>query len=177
VGGYLPVYDGSYDGLILCGGGDVHPRYYGEGVSGSVGIDERRDEAEFALIEAFLRSGKPILGICRGLQILNVYLGGGIIQHLRCAGIHSSFADYDLTHPLKAIKGSMAQGLLTVNSYHHQGVGRLGKGLIPTAFCDEVIEAAEHKSLPVFGVQFHPERMGEDGLKIFRKFLDISRRL
>ena len=71
----------------------------------------------------------------------------------------------------------MADGLLTVNSYHHQGVGRLGKGLIATAFCNEVIEAAEHKLLPVFGVQFHPERMGEDGLKIFRKFLDISRRL
>lgn len=177
VGGYLPAYDESYDALILCGGGDVHPRYYGEDIDGSAGIDERRDETEFALIEAFLRLDKPILGICRGLQILNVYFGGGIIQHLRCANIHSSFADYDLTHPIKAIKDSMAQGLLTVNSYHHQGVGRLGKGLIPTAFCDEVIEAAEHKSLPVFGVQFHPERMGEDGLKIFRKFVDISRRL
>lgn len=180
-GGYLPIYEENYDGLILCGGGDVHPRYFGENINGANNIDERRDEAEFALIEAFLRAGKPILGICRGIQVLNVYFGGTLYQDLDNASVHSSFAEHDLLHPVLSVKGSMIHSLyeneFTVNSFHHQAVGMLGKGLIATAFCGEVIEAVEHESLSVFGVQWHPERVGEDGIKIFRNFVDICRRL
>lgn len=177
VAGYLPRYDDAFDGLILCGGGDVHPSYYGEEIKGSTGIDERRDEAEFTLINAFLDAGKPILGICRGCQVLNVYFGGSLYQHLENAALHSSFSDYDLAHPIRALCGSIAEGFCAVNSYHHQAVRKLGKGLVATAFCDKVIEAVEHEVLPVFGVQFHPERMGDLGIKIFLRFLAICRRL
>lgn len=180
-GGYLPIYEEDYDGLILCGGGDVHPRYFGEEIRGANNIDKRRDEAEFALLEAFLAAEKPVMGICRGIQVINVYFGGSLIQHLDCAHEHSSFAAHDLTHSVRAVKGSMIHSLygdeFTVNSYHHQAVGGLGKGLVATAFCGDVIEAVEHESLPVFGVQWHPERVGEDGLKIFRNFVAISRQL
>ena len=173
VAGHLPCYDDAFDGLILCGGGDVHPGYYGESINGSTGIDEERDEVEFALIKAFSEAGKPILGICRGCQILNVYFGGSLYQHFENADVHSSFSDYDLTHPIRALKGSMAEGLCLVNSYHHQAVQRIGADLAATAFYGDVIEAVEHKYLPVFGVQFHPERMGDEGLKIFRRFIDL----
>ncbi len=177
VSGYLPCYDNIFDGLILCGGGDVHPRYYGEGVNGAAGIDEERDKTEFALIEAFLGAGKPIFGICRGCQVLNVYFGGSLHQHIADAALHSSFSDYDLTHPVTAAKGSVIEALygeaFTVNSYHHQAVKRPGKGLRGTAFCGDVIEAVEHESLPVFGVQWHPERMIGEGIKIFCDLLRI----
>ena len=73
---YLPEVDTNYDGLILCGGGDIDPKYYGEEINGSKGIDAERDSAEFALLKAFVEKGLPVLGICRGCQLFNILLGG-----------------------------------------------------------------------------------------------------
>ena len=73
---YCPAYDGRFAGLVLCGGGDIHPALFGQQDAGSRDIDLHRDRAELALTAAFLRAGKPILGICRGHQVLNVALGG-----------------------------------------------------------------------------------------------------
>lgn len=186
VAAYLPEIDLSCDGLILCGGGDVHPKYFGEDIDGSKEIDPDRDEAEFALIRTFLEAGKPILGICRGHQLLNIYFGGSLHQDLSCAAAHSSGSDYDLVHTVTAAEGSLLGGMygsrFTVNSYHHQGIKAVGQGLKVTLTSEEgVIEGIEHESLPVFGVQWHPERMSfshrredtVDGAKIFQHFLKL----
>ncbi|MDE6107170.1 MAG: gamma-glutamyl-gamma-aminobutyrate hydrolase family protein, partial [Oscillospiraceae bacterium] len=79
---YCPAVDTAYDGLILCGGDDVDPARFGQENRGSRDIDLDRDRAEFALIEAYLKAGKPILGICRGHQIMNIALGGTLIQDI-----------------------------------------------------------------------------------------------
>lgn len=184
---YLPDIDTDYDGLILCGGGDIDPGYYHEEVDGSVNIDHARDRTEFALMKAFVDAGKPVLGICRGLQLINVFFGGTLYQDLENARAHSSFSDYDLIHHVHAEAGSIVRGLygadFVVNSYHHQAVKDLGKGLRATmkATGSSVIEGIEHETLPVLAVQWHPERMcfsnrredTVDGSGIFRHFIKM----
>ncbi len=182
---YLPEVDTSFDGLILCGGNDTHPAYYGEEVNGAVDFDLDRDKRELELLDAFVKAGKPVLGICRGHQLINIYFGGTIIQNLDNAEKHSSFSDYDLVHEITVKKGSVLNGLycdrFSVNSFHHQAVKELGKGLYATAFSGDVIEAVEHTSGKIFGVQFHPERMCAsfrsevfvDGLSIFEHFISL----
>lgn len=186
---YLPEVDTSYDGLILCGGNDVDPKYYGEPVDGSVNIDLPRDEAEFALLDAYVKAGKPVLGICRGHQLINIYFGGSLYQDIPEADLHTCRLDYYCTHSVTAVKGSLLEKLygteFTVNSSHHQALKELGEGLIGTAFWKgRYNEAFEHASLPILGVQWHPERMccsqkredTVDGLKIFEAFLDLCRK-
>ena len=82
VGAPLAETPEGADVLLLPGGGDMHPRFYGQAIDGSEDIDEARDEHELALIDDFLRVGRPVLGICRGLQVLNVYFGGTLRQHI-----------------------------------------------------------------------------------------------
>lgn len=186
---YLPEYDSSCDGLILCGGSDISPNYYGEELNGSVNIDDARDKAEMNLIRQFVEAGKPILGICRGCQILNVYFGGSLYQHIDNAREHASNADYDLIHPVTAEKGSVPARLygtdFVVNSYHHQAVKKLGDGFRITMVSgpERIVEAIEHETLPIFAVQWHPERMcfahkrkdTVDGSEIFKHFLSLCR--
>lgn len=169
-GTYLPQIDTSYAGLLLCGGDDIDPDRYGQKNQGSAGIDPQRDEIELALTAAYLAAGKPVLAICRGHQLLNVALGGSLIQDLN-AGIlpfHRVLKGErgDRIHPVRAEAGSLLHTLygevFGVNSYHHQAVDRVGQSLIVTARSESgVAEALEHKHLPVLGVQFHPERMTE----------------
>lgn len=185
---YLPRVDLSFDGLILCGGNDIDPKYYGEADNGSVNIDAPRDEAEFELAKAFIEAGKPVLGICRGCQLLNVYFGGSLVGDLPNADFHTNRSDYYVAHEASANKGSVLESLygenFRINSSHHQAVKKLGVGLVATAFCGEVIEGFEHKSLPVLAVQFHPERMcysqrredTADGAPIFEYFIDLCKK-
>lgn len=154
--------DEGFDGLLLTGGVDIHPRYYGEEVAGAVEMDPLRDEAELALAAAFVRAGKPILGICRGCQLLNVYFGGTLCQHLPTADEHTPEGEVYRPHPVKTVAGSRMATLLgaapTVNTAHHQAAGRIGDGLTVTAWTGNVPEALEHTSLPILAVQWHPER-------------------
>ena len=182
---YLPEIDVDFDGLLLCGGNDIDPKYYGEGIDGAVNIDCLRDEVEFALLKAFIEAGKPVMGICRGCQFINVFFGGSLYQDIKNANEHSSFSDFDLVHRVSAAKGSIAHDLygadFVVNSSHHQAINKLGKGLKVTMMCADntVIEGFEHESLPVFAVQWHPERMcctnrrddTVDGTAIFEHFV------
>lgn len=183
---YLPEAVTNYDGLILCGGGDIDPKYYGEDIDGSKGIDAERDAAEFALLKAFVEKGLPVLGICRGCQLINVYFGGSLYQHLPMASLHVSVDGADSVHNITATEGSVLNSLygeaFSVNSSHHQAVKELGKGLRATAFWNgEYIEAHEHKTLPIFSVQFHPERMcfakarpdTVNGAEIFKHFISV----
>ena len=184
---YLPAPDLSYDGLILVGGDDMDPALFGQGNTASRGIDRARDEAELALLNVFCAAGRPVLAICRGHQVVNVWLGGDLIQNLspELVLFHQR-EEGDQVHPVRAAEGSLLRRLygpvFPVNSSHHQGLGRLGRGLRVTAWSEGgVMEAVEHESLPLISVQFHPERMTGalarpdtvDGGKIFRSFLEL----
>ena len=160
---YPTPIDTGYDGLILCGGCDVDPQYYNEEMNGSENIDKERDEIEFALIKAYIDAGKPVFGICRGFQLINIYFGGTLYQDIKEADLHKRINDNDSVHSITACKDGLIGRLygeeVSVNSSHHQALKDLGKGIKATAFWqNKYVEAIEHTSLPVFGVQWHPER-------------------
>lgn len=162
---YCPPVDLCWDALVLCGGGDLDPALFHQEDQGSQPPDRNRDRAELALARAFLEAGKPVLGICRGEQVLNVALGGDLVQDLGPEGnLFHAHDGADKLHPVITAPGSLLHRLygplVMVNSAHHQAVGRLGQGLTATARSEGgVIEALELPGRPVLGVQFHPERM------------------
>ncbi|MBQ8893777.1 MAG: gamma-glutamyl-gamma-aminobutyrate hydrolase family protein [Clostridia bacterium] len=164
----------GFDGLLLCGGGDPDPALFGEKNEGSFGISRERDQLELSCIHLFLKAGKPILGICRGNQILNVAFGGSLVQHLPTANEHLA-PGKDLFHEIRTdgLLRKLYGKRVTVNSRHHQGIGKVGRGLKVIGVApDGVVEAVAHERLPVLGVQFHPERM-ENGLPVLESFLKL----
>ncbi len=174
-------------GLVLTGGHDVNPRFYG-GPAGHptiTEIDPRRDEFEKELIEGALSLEIPVLGICRGLQLANVHFGGTLIPDLEESGFpsHRSTTDgAEHRHPLTVVEGSGLSVYAesgTVNSSHHQGIDRIGKGLRAAAFSpDGLPEALEREGGAFFLlVQWHPERMPGEPLasRILSKFLSTVR--
>jgi putative glutamine amidotransferase len=156
-----------FDGLLLPGGDDIDPSFFGQENNGSEGIDTELDKTQFAILKAFVETGKPVLGICRGHQVINVYFGGDLIQDLpnaRTTHTRDEF-DKDRAHATTAEPGTFLSKLFgtqfSVNSSHHQGLGKLGNGLAAIQHSsDGVIECIVHDTLPVVGVQWHPERMG-----------------
>ena len=180
---YLPTVDTSYDGLILCGGNDINPERYSEALNGAINIDHKRDDAELLLLEDYVKAGKPIFGICRGCQLINVFFGGSLYQHLPEADLHQKKNNADSVHSVKAISNSIVFNLygedFAVNSSHHQAIKTLGVGLSASALWNnKYVEAIEHSTYPIFGVQWHPERMCERedtvcGTDIFKYFLNM----
>ncbi|HWE66281.1 MAG TPA: gamma-glutamyl-gamma-aminobutyrate hydrolase family protein [Acidimicrobiales bacterium] len=162
----------ALDGLVLTGGGDVDPAGYGETPEPTVaGVNPVRDGSERALLAAALQADLPVLAICRGLQVLNVELGGTLHQHLPDVvgtDLHRKAPLVFGPVPVATEPGSHAAAVFgatpTVLCSHHQSIDRLGKGLVPTArAADGVIEAVElPESRFVLGVQWHPEE-GADG--------------
>jgi putative glutamine amidotransferase len=161
------------DGLILSGGPDVAPERYGQAAGEHTQpADLDRDAAELALLSGAVDGGTPVLAVCRGLQLLNVARGGTLHQHLPdLLGTHDGspgLGEYG-EHPVRVEPGSLLAKALgrhevdSVPAYHHQGLDRLGSGLVATAWApDGLVEAAEDPSLPFcIGVQWHPE-MGSD---------------
>ena len=185
--GYCPKPDLTCDGLLLCGGGDIDCTLYGQTDQGSQPPDRDRDRAETALFQAFYETGKPIFGICRGMQMMNVLLGGTMIQDLpQDQQVFHSSSQGDMVHPIRSLKGSVLDRLygplLHVNSHHHQAVDRLGKGLQAVAWSESGFpEALELPGYPLLGVQFHPERMAfghrrldtADGAALFAWFVEL----
>lgn len=178
--------DAQYcDGLLLPGGADADPACYGEENTASYGIDSDRDRDEFWLIEQFRQCGRPVLGICRGHQMLNIALGGTLVQDLPDERHHSLADGADRIHTVTALHPFLTQRYgesFAVTSAHHQAVARLGEGLLPTCVSEDgVIEGIVHVREPLIGVQFHPERMSfarrraeaADGAEIFRAFVDL----
>ena len=173
-----------YDGLLLPGGADVAPRQYGEENTASY-VHDGLDELQISVLSDFICQRKPILGICRGHQLINVYFGGSLDQDIAVKAQHVWLSEtLDNEHPVTSEPGSMLYELygreFRTNSSHHQAVKRLGDGLIITARAhDGTIEAIEHGTLPIRAVQFHPERMCYDfrresvvdGSLILKRFL------
>ncbi len=162
----------AYDALLLCGGVDIDPARFGEPLleGAPVEIDHARDDLELSLLAAFIGAGKPVLGICRGLQVINVGLGGTLWQDLpsQCGLVHSApKGEEAMTHEVY-----MDSGVLLVNSFHHQAVKELGYGLRCLGRAEDgVVEAIRHETLPIAAVQWHPERM-EDGLSLLFTLLN-----
>lgn len=178
------------DGLMLPGGPDVDPTFYGEEPHPKIGMTlYQKDRFEIALIKAALAADKPIFGICRGIQIMNVAMGGTLHQDLE-----SQYPELKIQHP-QATLGQFAthhieltagsklaklygQSTIKVNSRHHQAVKAVGKGLKVTAVApDGVIEGMESTDTDLFlGVQWHPENMWQQEdpqqLVVFQDFLD-----
>ncbi len=163
---YCPTPDlaEQYDGLLLTGGGDIHPDFFAVGDLGvSLGLDRERDRAELALTHAFLRAKKPILAICRGAQLLNVALGGSLYQEIAPALLPTHRAIRGRTaHPVITEPGSFLAELYgtscRVNSLHHQGIARLGQGVLPCQWAEDgLVEGFSVASHPAWGVQWHPE--------------------
>lgn len=187
----LPEVMSEFDGLFISGGGDIHPDYFGGEMHPSVdGIDRERDEFELALCREAVAMDKPVLGICRGQQVLNVAMGGNLVvnipSELPQAGQHRWWPNYlrsRLSHAVKIESGSQLARIMggtqfMVNSLHHQSVKDLGDGLKVVATApDGVIEALEMPGKPfVVSVQWHPEWLQEHEpmRRIFKAFVEAS---
>ena len=187
---YCPQVSLDYDGLLLSGGGDIAPHLFAAEDQGSQDIDYDRDMAELELLGAFLAQGKPVLGICRGHQVINVGLGGTLTQHIGddLCRFHRRTPDHegDKVHTVYSAPDSWYRQtygtVFPVNSSHHQAVDQLGGGLSPVLWTEAgIVEAVEHSSFPLISVQFHPERMtgdyarpdAVDGGAIFRRYLAL----
>jgi putative glutamine amidotransferase len=173
----------ALDGLIFSGGSDLDPETYGqEPHPETFGVVSHRDEAELGLLSAALERDMPVLAICRGSQVLNVALGGDLVQHLpevvgdeKHKHTPGVFADHDVAVEPATRLGSLLGDRAPVKSHHHQGFGRLGEGLVEAAHAEDgTLEAVEDPSHRfALGVLWHPEA-GED-VKLFEELVREAR--
>lgn len=185
-----PLLD-SIDGLLLSGGVDVDPQLFGEEPQPALGeICPERDSFELALTRRALQQDMAILAICRGIQVLNIAAGGTVLQDIGTA-IKNPLKHDQLaprwygTHAINVLSSSQLASIwgerITVNSMHHQAVGRVAEGFIATAWSSdgvvEAIESSKHRF--TIGVQCHPECMWKEQkrvLHLFTKFVEASKR-
>jgi putative glutamine amidotransferase len=180
------------DGLLLTGGDDIHPRLYGEAPHPKIDlVDERRDAFEIALLKAARERKMPVLGICRGIQLINVALGGDLYQDLPTQA-ESAVGHAQKTlregpwHEIKVKDGTRLAEILgvakvAVNSYHHQACRRVAKGLVASAStADGIVEAFEDPGDPfLVAVQWHPEVLeggnADSTKRLFAAFVAAAR--
>lgn len=177
-----------FDGLIISGGADVDPSMYGAENAGSVETDRSADVSDIAYLRAAERLGMPVLAICRGMQIMNVAYGGTMHQHIWGRAQHPAKLDTGnetadaeeflaRRHDVELTPGSRIEGLfgtttLRANSLHHQAVDEIAADLVITATtADGTVEGLEHPTAPVLGVQWHPERMLDEGHQVLFDWL------
>ncbi len=173
----------ALDGVLFAGGSDLDPQLYGQETHPETnGVVPERDRAELALLQAALARDLPVLAVCRGSQVLNVALGGDLVQHLpevvgdeKHKHTPGEYSDHDVTVEPDTRLGSLLGDRAPVKSHHHQGFGRLGKGLREAArAADGTLEALEDPSRRfALGVLWHPEA-GED-LRLFEALVEEAR--
>jgi putative glutamine amidotransferase len=151
---------GAFDGVLMPGGADVDPRRYGADPDPrSVEIVAFQDEFDLGITRMLVDAEVSALAICRGMQVLNVALGGTLQQHVD----ETSIPHHSAVHPVRVTVGSRLHAIvgseaIDVSSYHHQAIDRLGEGLAVTAVAaDGVVEALEHERADIVAVQWHPE--------------------
>ncbi|WP_099470002.1 gamma-glutamyl-gamma-aminobutyrate hydrolase family protein [Konateibacter massiliensis] len=188
----LAAYVRLCDGFLFCGGADINPLLFGENPHPSLGSGNLDlDRFHLSLMKKILTVQKPVLGICRGIQVLNVACGGTVYQDLSLMEgtpmkhMQSEAKRYFVTHEVKFTDNSVMQDLfgssLFTNSYHHQSVNSLGRNLIATGFSDDgIIESIEHTENPFqIGVQWHPENFIEISdvmLPLFQRLVEQAKR-
>jgi len=165
----------QYDGLVLTGGGDISARFFGQTKHpASEEPDENCDIAEIALCNAFIKAGKPVLGINRGMQIINVAMGGDIIQDIPdllsiASDVHSGQSRHTIEiEPNTWLYDLHGNSLLTYSN-HHQAIGRLADGFTIVARYGVVVEAIQNGN--ILGVQFNPDRLSDGGALIYSDFI------
>jgi gamma-glutamyl-gamma-aminobutyrate hydrolase PuuD len=173
----------SLDGIVFSGGSDLDPAHYGEEAhEETFGIHEERDRSELELMKAALERDMPVLGICRGIQVLNVARGGNLIQHLPEIVGHEEhkhtpgvFADHDVEIEPETTLGKILGDRHPVKSHHHQGLDTLGEGLRVSAHAEdgsiEGVEDPERRF--ALGVLWHPE--AGDDVKLFQALVEQAR--
>ncbi len=170
VGGQISQDIEQCEGLILPGGGDINPAWYGQSPCWEYPWNNQNDQQDFQLFSQFYQRDLPILGICRGAQIMAVALGGTLFQYMEH---HSQVSGQDGVHETR-LAGYMAKlygSYLVVNSAHHQAVDYLPKSChITQLSLDGIIEGFAHNTRPLFAVQWHPERHPQGHL-VFAHFL------
>lgn len=186
----IPELISKIDGLLLSGGDDVNPLIYGEEPHPNLGdVDPLRDVLEIHLVKTAIEKKKPILGICRGLQVLNIALGGTVIQDIfsqkeKVIGHRQKGPRYYLSHQVYIEKNTLLADVigkeeLLVNSFHHQCIGVLGDNLlINCKSSDGIIEGIESKCGNILAVQWHPEnlwRYTDENIKLFKWLVDKSK--
>ena len=178
----------GYRGIVLSGGGDIDPELYGERQGFPLyNVDRDRDVFEIELAKLAMENGIPILGICRGAQVLNVALGGTLFQDIRSQIPGALKHTDDETHVINILEGSLLRSIIgreevIANSSHHQAVKALGEGLSISARSEDgVIEAIEHEFHPfALGLQPHPERFWRrypEWLLPFKSLVEIAGKL
>lgn len=193
----IPIHDNleinkelvnKLDGVLISGGNDVEPGLYGEFMTQEVGLlSPQRDKLEIEMTKYIIEeTDKPLLGICRGSQVLNVACGGTLHQDLKKSKLNDHFfGSSPLNHPIHKVKINEDSAILNsifdkdivmVNSYHHQAVKELGKNLIVSAESEDgIIEAIEYVEKKfILGIQWHPEMMFDSKIqqKVFEKFVN-----
>ena len=172
----------ALDGIVFSGGADIDPARYGQdGHPATDGVERFRDDFEFALLERALERDLPVLGICRGSQVLNIGLGGDLVQHLPevSDATHKDVPGDFVDHEVDLEPGTRVCGLLgsraPVKSHHHQGFGRLGEGLVVSARADDgTVEAVEDPDRRfAVGVLWHPE--AGDDMALFAALVEEAR--
>ena len=174
------------DGLLLAGGNDLNPFLYGENFKqGIKEVSEKRDKWEIYLFEEFLKTKKPVLGICRGHQLINIYFGGTLFQDLRYVGEkvlkhRQDFHPELVTHRVKFIDSEnilyeLYGEEISTNSFHHQVIDKLGENLTSLGITEDgVIEAIQMKTHPfLYGIQWHPEMMTARGSSEMKKIFEV----
>jgi putative glutamine amidotransferase len=178
----------SVDGLLLIGGGDISPTCYGATVQRETSdVDDERDRSELALVAAAIQGGRPILGICRGAELVNVAFGGTLRQHLPAAeGINHTQPRkrYETVHrvllePESLLAEVVGGKELDVNSIHHQGIEVVGDDLDPVGRAEDgLVEVIENRQRRVLAVQWHPECLPREraSRQLFSWLIEQSRR-
>lgn len=159
------------DGFVIPGGDDINPQYYNEKNTFSKIEPDIIDQMDFQIIEYAMRYNKFVLGICRGIQVINVFFGGTLVQDLGDANqLHHN------NHEIKMInKNDLAKlfnSIEFVNSLHHQSIKKIGKNLVPIFQTNEIIEMIIHNKYKIIGVQWHPERMNIMHQLKFKKLIE-----
>ena len=180
----------SVDGVLLCGGPDIHPNLYGEQIKYYCGhVNHERDVFELELARLCIEEDKPLMGICRGSQVLNVACGGTLYQDINLQGAtdfkhaDNSESHSPVAHPVNLLTGKFFEQVLGISeleitSWHHQAVRAPGEGIEIAALCpDGIIEGVYMPAKKcIFGVEWHPEMLPDNqGYKLFDYFVDQCR--
>jgi putative glutamine amidotransferase len=176
----LREYSKRIDGLLIPGSRDMDPKYYNQKPHKKLNpMNEERTISEYIVVEESIKNNVPVLGICGGMQFINVFFGGSLYQDIKSLIPSALNHENGVTHEISIAKDSQLKTVfkkskIKVNSYHHQAIKKVGKGLIVSAYSnDNLVEALESEGKSIIAVQWHPELTGDIYSKeLFKHFIN-----